>query len=114
MNELLHPACDVMSAKRTRRPALTLIEVLVAISILGVRERQSPLWGGAPECPRGPFHFQRGRLDHQCDVFHFWSLHAGGANFAFADGSVRFLAYSADPILPALATRAAGDMASTP
>ena len=43
---------------------------------------------------------------------HFWSPHGGGANFAFADGSVRFLAYSADAILPALATRNGGEVVS--
>jgi prepilin-type processing-associated H-X9-DG protein len=47
-------------------------------------------------------------------VFHFWSLHPGGANFAFCDGSVRFLPYSANDILPALATRAGGEVAVLP
>jgi prepilin-type processing-associated H-X9-DG protein len=37
-----------------------------------------------------------------------------GANFAFADGSVHFLRYSADSILPALATRAGGEAAVVP
>jgi prepilin-type processing-associated H-X9-DG protein/prepilin-type N-terminal cleavage/methylation domain-containing protein len=45
-----------------------------------------------------------------CSIFHFWSLHSGGANFAFADGSVKFLPYSANDILPALATRAGGEV----
>jgi prepilin-type processing-associated H-X9-DG protein len=45
---------------------------------------------------------------------HFWSLHPGGAHFLFADGSVRFLAYSADSSLPALATRAGGESAALP
>jgi prepilin-type processing-associated H-X9-DG protein len=36
---------------------------------------------------------------------HFWSLHSGGANFLFADGSVRFLSYAAEPILIALGTK---------
>jgi prepilin-type processing-associated H-X9-DG protein len=42
-------------------------------------------------------------------MFHFWSPLSGGANFAFADGSVRFLRYAADSIMPALATRAGGE-----
>ena len=49
-----------------------------------------------------------------CDSLHFWSPHPGGANFAFADGSVRFLSYSADTILPALATRAGGETVVLP
>jgi prepilin-type processing-associated H-X9-DG protein len=76
--------------------------------LLGVRERNL----GGPfvsDCPAGPYHFREGRADNQCDLFHFWSLHPGGAHFLFADGSVRFLAYSADAILPALATRAGGE-----
>jgi prepilin-type N-terminal cleavage/methylation domain-containing protein/prepilin-type processing-associated H-X9-DG protein len=59
----------------------------------------------APMCPIGPYSFGPGRQDEMCSVFHFWSLHSGGAHFLFADNSVRFLSYSADRILPALATR---------
>ena len=43
-------------------------------------------------------------------MFHYWSLHDGGANFAFCDGSVRYLRYEADAILPALMTRAGGEI----
>lgn len=68
----------------------------------------------APTCPRGPYAFQSGRPDEMCDAFHFWSPHPGGAHFAFADGSVRFLRYTADDVLPALATRAGGESASAP
>jgi prepilin-type N-terminal cleavage/methylation domain-containing protein/prepilin-type processing-associated H-X9-DG protein len=68
----------------------------------------------APTCPRGPYRFGPGSPDDMCSTFHFWSRHTGGAHFAFADGSVRFLRYSADPILPALATRAGGEAVSAP
>jgi prepilin-type processing-associated H-X9-DG protein len=64
---------------------------------------------GSSSC-RGPFQFGPGRLDNMCDSHHLWSLHPGGANFAFADGRVRFLSYSAADILPALATRAGGEV----
>ncbi|WP_162097397.1 DUF1559 domain-containing protein [Gemmata obscuriglobus] len=65
-------------------------------------------------CDEGPYRFTAGRLDNPCDAFHFWSPHPGGAHFAFADGSVRFLRYAADDILPALATRAGGEAVSAP
>ena len=63
---------------------------------------------------RGPFRFGPGRLDNRCDAAHFWSLHGGGANFALCDGSVRFLPYSAEPIMVPLATRAGGEVVSLP
>ncbi len=67
-----------------------------------------------PTCFDGPYHFVPGGDADSCDVFHFWSRHPGGANFLFADGSVHFLPYSADAILPALATRNGGDVVSLP
>lgn len=66
------------------------------------------------ECPGGGYQFGPGVPDNPCDRFHFWSLHSGGANFAFCDSSVRFLAYSANSILPALATRAGGEVVTVP
>src|SRR5262249_42670158 len=81
--------------------------------LLGARERN---YGGGyvAQFPSRPHHFQPGNIREQCDVFHFWSLHSGGANFVFGDGSVQFLAYSADSILPALATRASGEVVQLP
>jgi prepilin-type processing-associated H-X9-DG protein len=66
-------------------------------------------------CPGGPYQFSNGRLTNNCDVYHFWSLHYGGANFAFCDGSVRFLTYGAyNAILSDLATRAGGEVVEIP
>ncbi|QJW98368.1 DUF1559 domain-containing protein [Frigoriglobus tundricola] len=54
---------------------------------------------------------QRVPGDTRClDAAHFWSSHPGGANFAYADGSVHFLPYAADDVLPALFTRAGGEV----
>ncbi|HMP02164.1 MAG TPA: DUF1559 domain-containing protein [Gemmatales bacterium] len=55
-----------------------------------------------------------GRTTNPCDRFHFWSLHGGGGNFLFVDGSVRFLAYSVDPILPDLISIDGGEMVTLP
>ncbi len=49
-----------------------------------------------------------------CDFLHFWSKHPGGAHFLFGDGSARFVAYSADSIMPALATRSEGEAVAIP
>jgi prepilin-type processing-associated H-X9-DG protein len=78
--------------------------------VLGVREQC--LKYVEPVCSRGPYGFRNGTGNAVCDAFHFWSYHSGGANFAFSDSSVRFLAYSSDSLLPALSTRAGGEIAS--
>jgi prepilin-type N-terminal cleavage/methylation domain-containing protein/prepilin-type processing-associated H-X9-DG protein len=62
------------------------------------------------DCGRGPYEFQVASLDDSCAVFHFWSVHSGGAHFLFADGAVRFLSYSVNPLMPALATRNGGEV----
>jgi prepilin-type N-terminal cleavage/methylation domain-containing protein/prepilin-type processing-associated H-X9-DG protein len=58
-----------------------------------------------------PFSIQDPRL---CS---FGSRHAGGANFCMADGSVKFLTTTSNsslPLLQALSTRAAGEVAQLP
>jgi prepilin-type processing-associated H-X9-DG protein len=66
----------------------------------------------SPSCTRLlPEKFRPGQGNF-CDVHHFWSQHPGGANWAFADGSVRFLSYANASIMPALATRAGGEVVS--
>src|SRR5262245_2531502 len=74
------------------------------------------------DCPIGPYHFGppkqtrdiTGAIREECDLLQFWSYHHGGGHFLFADGSVHFLAYSADAILPQLATRAGGEVVAPP
>jgi prepilin-type processing-associated H-X9-DG protein/prepilin-type N-terminal cleavage/methylation domain-containing protein len=81
-----------------------------ADAYLGVRQLLAvPNYYG---CDVGPYHFVAGSRNDPCALNHFWSLHPGGANFLFADGSVRFLGYAADGVLPALATRAGGEVIS--
>jgi prepilin-type N-terminal cleavage/methylation domain-containing protein/prepilin-type processing-associated H-X9-DG protein len=48
-----------------------------------------------------------------CDIYHMWSYHTGGGNFTFADGSVRFLSYTAGPTtVVAMSSRAMGEIFS--
>jgi prepilin-type processing-associated H-X9-DG protein len=95
--------------------------------VLGTRELNfnslsNRLLSWERECPPGPYRFQPqkqtrdvlGKIREECDLFQFWSYHPGGANFLMADGSVHFLRYEADNILPALATRAGGEVITLP
>jgi prepilin-type processing-associated H-X9-DG protein len=79
-----------------------------ADSHLGVRELVATF--RAPMCRGMKQVFKSGVRRNMCDTFHFWSNHPGGAHFLFADGSVRFVVYTADAILPALATRSRGEI----
>jgi prepilin-type N-terminal cleavage/methylation domain-containing protein/prepilin-type processing-associated H-X9-DG protein len=86
-------------------------------SVIGARDPNPfAILGPKPECGPGPFPYRQPDLTAtpDCSLFQYWSLHTGGANFAFADGSVHFLRYSADSVLPALATRAGGEVVTLP
>ncbi len=78
----------------------------------------SESWANAPALGAGACQpvsvFEAGKYDSPCHQNHFWSLHSGGANFAFADGGVRFLRYSAADVLSALATKAGGETVAVP
>jgi prepilin-type processing-associated H-X9-DG protein len=83
--------------------------------VLGVHERA--LMATAP-----PDYFRKGTIHDPMDIhrYHFWSLHPGGANWALADGSTRFIAYEAaaaqDPsgirisVIEAMSTVGKGDI----
>jgi prepilin-type N-terminal cleavage/methylation domain-containing protein len=76
--------------------------------VLGVQEQNVLSYLEAP-CAPGAYFYAPGTTSNQCDLFHFWSLHTGGAYFVFVDGSAHFLSYGAAAVLPALASRAGGE-----
>ena len=83
--------------------------------VLGVREPNLLLVTVGSPCGPGNYPFMPASgLNDPCGVFHFWSPHPGGANFALADGAIRFVRYAADPLMPALASRAGGEPAAVP
>ena len=80
--------------------------------ILGVREENlQPIVSGS-KCGPGHYPYMDSDFRDECGMFHYWSPHSGGANFALCDGSVRFIGYNANEIMPALASRAGGEVAN--
>lgn len=65
-------------------------------------------------CPAGTSAYRPGRFDEHCDAAHYWSPHPNGALFLRGDGSVTLVPYSAAAILPALASRAGGEVVEAP
>jgi prepilin-type N-terminal cleavage/methylation domain-containing protein/prepilin-type processing-associated H-X9-DG protein len=61
------------------------------------------IWVGLREAQRPPV---------DCDQAHFWSFHTGGCNFVMGDGSVRFVNYTYDNVLPPLSSRNGGEVVS--
>jgi prepilin-type N-terminal cleavage/methylation domain-containing protein/prepilin-type processing-associated H-X9-DG protein len=66
---------------------------------------------GGP-CPSGPYYFGQGPNSNTngCSVYYLWSHHVGGANMAFADGSVHFISYTANQVVVSLSTYAGGEV----
>jgi prepilin-type processing-associated H-X9-DG protein len=64
-------------------------------------------WGS---CLLSKIGFQPGDVNDDCDQVHFWSLHPGGANWLWADGSARFHGYGMNAVLPQLCTRNGGEV----
>lgn len=102
--------------------------------VLGVHERPGSGCGGnctpSNVMTSQPDFFRPGTVNDPDDLhrYHFWSLHPGGANWALADGSVRFISYSAagpwvdtvanptiqPTVVQALATANKGEVAAVP
>src|SRR5262249_55912869 len=84
---------------------------------LGTNDPRYPIalaqpFNGGYKCAANKYLFQPGQINDNCDQAHFWSLHPSGGNFAMADGSVRFITYSAGAnpnLMIALGTRAGGE-----
>jgi prepilin-type N-terminal cleavage/methylation domain-containing protein/prepilin-type processing-associated H-X9-DG protein len=60
---------------------------------------------------RLPGYFSPGKITDNCDTQHFWSVHTGGGNWLFGDGSVKFLDYTiGTTTLLSLASRNGGEV----
>jgi prepilin-type N-terminal cleavage/methylation domain-containing protein/prepilin-type processing-associated H-X9-DG protein len=86
--------------------------VLGARETIYITDSSDGVGGPGKACAAGFVNFQPGDPNVPCHQVHYWSMHSGGANFVFTDGSVRFLTYSADSVMPALVTRNGGEVFS--
>lgn len=75
--------------------------------VMGARELG---YASALGCPTSKVGLQPGRPAEFCDQVHFWSMHQGGGNFLMGDGSVRYIGYGNDDILPQLCSRNGGEV----
>ncbi|MBX9578767.1 MAG: DUF1559 domain-containing protein [Gemmataceae bacterium] len=66
-----------------------------------------------PPCPR-PSHYRADTVDGRCAHSHYWSVHPGGGNWALADGSVRFIPYSAAATVVLMASINGGEVVQLP
>jgi prepilin-type N-terminal cleavage/methylation domain-containing protein/prepilin-type processing-associated H-X9-DG protein len=82
-------------------------------TLLGSRDTTLASLCGAPTTAVGLQAPLQPQAANEVDTAHFWSFHTGGANFLFCDGSVQFLQYSANSVLPALCTRNGGETFSS-
>lgn len=67
-----------------------------------------------PECPSPTSRPRVLKVSDPCSRYHFWSLHGGGGNWLFADGSVRFLTAAEQATLAAMATKDGGEVVQSP
>jgi prepilin-type N-terminal cleavage/methylation domain-containing protein/prepilin-type processing-associated H-X9-DG protein len=79
--------------------------------LLGARETG---YAAAMGCPPSYVGLQYGDTQDRCHQVHFWSFHTSGCNFLLGDGSVRFITYDNNNILPALCTRSGNETVPMP
>lgn len=82
-------------------------------AVSGVMEFNS---GGAKGlsrlCPSNlPYPYQEPKsFEEPCHYLHYWSYHPSGANWLFADGSVKLIPYAASSMMAGLSTRNGGEI----